>query len=72
MSEEYDVCKALDDVEEDYIEFLQTDIARGRKPNIPFYKAKLSTLRNHTNCQRSEEVEGWWKRLQRLQTKGGI
>lgn len=69
---ESDICVALDDVEEDYIEFLQTSILRGEKPTIPFYKAKLSRLRNHTNCQRSDEVERWWKRLQRLQTKGGM
>lgn len=71
MTEEYDVCQALDAVEEDVIEILQTSVLRGATPNILMSKSKLSTLRNNTNCSRSQEIETWWKRLERLRKSGG-
>jgi len=71
MSEQSDLCQALDSVEEDTIETLQTSIVRGAKPNILISKEKLTKLRNNTNCRRSEEMEKLWKKLGRLRKTGG-
>jgi len=72
MSEEYDLCRVIDDIEEDFIEFLQRDILRGEKPNITYHRGKLDNLRNHTNCRRSDEMAILWTRLMRLKTEGAV
>ena len=72
MSEQSDLCEALDAVEEDAIETLQASILRGAKPNILITKEKLTNLRNHTNCRRSKEIERWWTRVEKLSKHGGI
>jgi hypothetical protein len=72
MSEEYDLCRVIDDIEEDYIDFLQADIVRGLKRNITYYRSKFDNLRNHTNCRRSDNMATLWTRLMRLKTEGAV
>jgi len=71
VAEQYDICEALDAVEEDVIEILQTSILRGAKPNVLISKTKLSNLRNNTNCSRSQDLEKAWRRTERLSKTGG-